>query len=63
MTITETDSKYINRLFELKPDCTGKELLNFIKWLSVTDMRHYTHYEYIEKEDKMIAYVSGININ
>ena len=49
MEITKTDQKWINRLFELKPDATGKDVMKLINRLATTDMRRSVHWR-IEKE-------------
>ena len=40
MNITNTDRKYINRLFELKPDATGQDVVKLIEKLGKWDTRH-----------------------
>ena len=39
MNITDTDRKYIAKLFERKPDATGKDVMVLIERLNKTDMR------------------------
>lgn len=45
MNITNTDRKYINRLFELKPDATGKDVMKLIERLGKWDTRHDLKFE------------------
>lgn len=43
----KVERQYIKRLFELKPNCTGQELYNFLEWCNRHDMKgveaHYGH--------------------
>ena len=39
MRLNKTEKAYIKRLFELKPDCTGKELNNMLNFMNVHDMK------------------------
>ncbi len=40
MNISNTDRKYIDRLFELKPDATGRDVVKLIERLGKWDTRH-----------------------
>ena len=41
----QTERKYISRLFEIKPDCSGEELMNLMMWMNTKNMsawdKHY----------------------
>lgn len=43
----KTERKYIDRLFEIKPNCSGEELINLLNWMNTKDMpgwdAHYGH--------------------
>ena len=32
--LNKTEQKYFDKFFELKPDCSGKELWKFLTWMS-----------------------------
>lgn len=38
MILNKTEKIYIDRLFELKPNCTGKELLSLMQWMATKNM-------------------------
>lgn len=49
----KTERVYINRLFELKPDCTGRELLNLFEWMNTKDLKGFDeHFHHVR--DKVI---------
>ncbi len=66
MNITNTDRKFIERLFELKPDATGKDVVKLIEELNKLDTRYNLKFEVdyfikkaiIEKSNKGWTFVS-----
>ncbi len=40
-TFNKTERKYIDRLFELKPHCSGQELIDLIDWMDTKDMKRF----------------------
>ena len=55
MTITDTDRKLINILFEKKPHATGKDLLRLIEYMNVKTLNTNYGRQYVKNEIERIV--------